>query len=96
MPYTKPAARLPFADGIQALRDAFAEVGATDGDLTYVLTSVALAWLEYHQPPHSFTLRGDVMKAFECAKLEFYERRMRAYEDAKRIANGDVYGEDTL
>ena len=93
MPYTKPEDRLPFADGIQALRDAFAEVGATDGDLNYVLTSVALAWLEYHQPPHGYSLRSDVIKAFECAKLEFYRRMLAPYENCAIMKSGDVYEE---
>ena len=93
MPYTQPDARLPFADGIQALRDAFASVGATDGDLNYVLTSVALAWLEYHQPPWGYSLRADVIKALECAKLEFYRRMLVDYERGKCYDNGDVYPE---
>ncbi len=91
MPYIKVGDRIKYKIGIQRLADAFAAAGAGDGDLNYVLTSVALAWLEYHQPPHDYSLRSDVIKAFECAKLEFYERRVRLYEDGAMIRNGDVY-----
>ncbi|KKM20324.1 hypothetical protein LCGC14_1646640 [marine sediment metagenome] len=91
MPYIKQDDRAIYESGIQAFRDAFAAVGAGDGDLNYVLTSVALAWLEYHQPPHGYSLRSDVIKALECAKLEFYRRMLVDYEDKKIEENGDVY-----
>ena len=82
MPYIPQEDRLVYQPGIDRLKDAFARVGAGDGELNYVLTKVALAWLEYHKPPHGYALLGDVMKAFECAKLEYYEQKMRPYEDA--------------
>ena len=93
MPYIKPSYKGVYENGIQSIREAFAGVVAGDGELNYVLTSVALAWLEYHQPPHSYSLLSDVVKAFECAKLEYYERKMRPYEDEKRKENGDVYSD---
>ena len=91
MPYIKSSDKGVYEKGIRSIREAFAGVGASDGELNYVLTSVALAWLNYHQPPHNYSLRSDVVKAFECAKLEFYERRVRPYEDEKIKENGDVY-----
>ena len=91
MPYIKSEDKIVYKEGIQSLKDAFAEIGAGDGDLNYVLTSVALAWLSYHQPPYGYALRGDVIKAFECAKFEYYERAMKPYEHQKRLDNGEVY-----
>ena len=91
MPYIKIGDRIKYKIGIQRLADAFAAASAGDGDLNYVLTSVALAWLEYHQPPHNYALRSDVVKAFECAKLEWYRRMLVPFENGKIAENGDVY-----
>ena len=91
MPYIKPEDRSVYEPGLEHLRDAFAKVGAGDGDLNYVLTAVALAWLSYHQPPHGYALCSDVVKAFECAKLEWYRRMLVSHENGKIAENGDVY-----
>ena len=91
MPYVKQSYRGVYAKGIKSIREAFAGVGAGDGELNYVLTSVALAWLDYHQPPHGYAMLSGVVKALECAKLEFYRRRMAPYEDEKIKENGDIY-----
>lgn len=96
MPYTDQKDRPVYAAGIQELADAFTVVGAGDGDLNYVLTKVALAWLTYHQPPYNYSLRGRVLLAFEAAKLEYYERVMKPYEQQKRYLNGDVYPPEVL
>jgi len=96
MPYVDGVSRFIYEDGLQEIAEAFAESGAGDGDLNYVLTKVAIAWLMYHQPPFNYSLRGRVLLAFEAAKLEYYERVMRPYEDKKRAANGDVYPEELL
>ena len=96
MPYIRQDDRAIYESGIQAFRDAFAAAGAGDGDLNYVLTSVALVWLEYHQPPYNYSLRSRVLAAFEAAKLEFYRRAMAAYEDDKIEENGDVFPEEVL
>lgn len=96
MPYIKQEDKPVYETGIQALTDAFAAVGAGDGDLNYVLTSVALAWLTYHQPPYGYALRGRVLLALEAAKLEYYRRVMAPYEDDKIEENGDVYPREVL
>ncbi|KKK97457.1 hypothetical protein LCGC14_2652580, partial [marine sediment metagenome] len=76
MPYIRRKDKTVYNGGIQLLGEAFAAVGAGDGDLNYVLTSVALAWIDYHKPPYSYTLYSNVVKALECAKLEFYRRKL--------------------
>ncbi len=96
MPYIDDRDKTVYDQGLNEITDAFARVGASDGDLNYVLTKVAMAWLLYHQPPYNYTLRGKVLLAFEAAKLEFYRRVMAPYEDRKREENGDVYPEEVL
>ena len=96
MPYIENDDKPIYESGIQYISDAFAAVGAGDGDLNYVLTKVAIAWLTYHQPPYNYSLRSDVMKAFTCAGFEWYERVMRPYEERKMRANGDCYPEEVL
>ena len=91
MPYILPESKDIYCEGIAAIEEAFAAVGAGDGDLNYVLTKVCLAWLSYHQPPHGYKLLSDVIKALECAKMEWYRRKLAPYEDKKREENGDVY-----
>ncbi len=94
MPYIEDRDKIVYEQGLNEITDAFARVGAGDGDLNYVLTKVAIAWLLYHQPPYNYSLRSAVMKAFTCAGFEWYERVMRPYEDKKREENGEVYPEE--
>ena len=96
MPYIKPEDKPVYAVGIQELADAFASVGAGGGDLNYVLTRVALAWLMYHQPPYNYELRSTAFKELQCAANEFYWRVVRPYEDRKIEENGDVYPREVL
>lgn len=39
----------------------------------------------------SYATVNEAMGALECAKLEFYARIARPYENKKAIANGEVY-----
>ena len=96
MPYIDGAGKFIYEDGIREIAETFAETGAGDGDLNYVLTKVALAWLMYHKPPWGYSLRADVIKAFEAAKLEYYRRVLVPYEEKKIAENGDVYPREVL
>ena len=96
MPYIDNEDKPVYEYALRKLGETFAATGAGDGDLNYVLTRVAIEWLMYHKPPFNYSLRGRVLLAFEAAKLEYYERVMRPYEDKKRAANGDVYPEEVL
>ncbi len=96
MPYIERGDKLVYTDALAEIQDAFASVGAGDGDLNYMLTQVAIAWMMYHKPPYNYSLRGRVLLAFEAAKLEYYRRVMAPYEDAKIVANGDVFPEEVL
>lgn len=61
----------------------------TPGELNYVLTKVAISYLDtkglrYH-------VLNDIMGAFTGACAEFYRRVVAPYEDKKIAENGDVY-----
>ena len=94
MPYTEQKDRPIYDGGLQLLSEAFAAVGAGDGDLNYVLTKVVIAWLTYQQPPYNYVLRGRGLLALHAAAQEYYDRVMRPYEDKKIRENGDVYPEE--
>jgi len=57
------------------------------GELTYVIYRAAVQHL-----PESpcYADYAEVVAALENAKLEFYHRHVRKYEDRKIIQNGDV------
>ena len=96
MPYIPRENKLAYMDALAEIQDAFASAEAGDGDLNYVLTQVAVAWLMYHNPPYGYTMRSRVLAAFEGAKMEYYRRVMAPYEDRKREDNGDVFPEEVL
>jgi len=57
------------------------------GELTYVLYRACIDYLPSHA---RFADYSQVMAALECAKLEFYRRRVAPYEDTKIPESGDV------
>ena len=61
----------------------------TAGELTYVLTRFADAWIAVEGL--SYDAIAGAIAAFECSKLELYRRVAAPYEDSKMEANGDVY-----
>jgi hypothetical protein len=59
------------------------------GELNFAITSLLI---EYAQRQGlRYQVINDVLGALEGAKLEFYARVARPYEDTKIAANGDVY-----
>ena len=63
--------------------------GLSNGELNYLMTQLGLLYLKRHGT--SYNTISDVVKAMECAKLEFYARVARPYEQEKCQINGDVY-----
>jgi hypothetical protein len=61
----------------------------SSGELNYAITELLKAYLKDNGKRYA-TL-NDIIGALEGAKLEFYDRVVRAYEDQKRDENGDVY-----
>lgn len=60
-----------------------------EGQLTYLLTEVALAYLR--ASPKRFSTLCRIEGAFGCAKAEFARRVRDRYEDQKIAENGDVF-----
>ncbi len=89
MPYIPIADRKVFAPVLNDLHRVVFERGLSNGELNYLLTMLGNLYLERHGL--SYNTGSDVIKAFECAKLEFYRRVMVPYEDRKAVENGDVY-----
>ncbi len=61
----------------------------TPGELNYMLTLFCKDYLDRHGL--SYQTINDIVGALEGAKLEFYARVARPYEDEKIKQNGDVY-----
>ena len=61
----------------------------TSGELNYMLTMVAIGYLERHGLRYETI--NDIIGALEGAKLEFTRRVAFPYEDKKIALNGDVY-----
>jgi len=86
MPYITPQRKEAFAEfkhAIDALRIDSA------GELNYLITTLALTYLEQHG--EAYKALNEVVGAMECAKLEFYRRRVVPLEESKRVENGDVF-----
>ena len=79
MPYIKKASRS---------RARFRPDNA--GELNYAITKLIDAY--YHLPGNkNYQAINDIVGALDGAKLEFYHRVARKYEDIKWSENGDVY-----
>lgn len=62
---------------------------STAGQLNYCMTMLALEYLELKG--ECYQTHAEIISAFEAAKLEWYRRKVAVYEDAKCLANGEVY-----
>ncbi len=89
MPYIEKKDRERFTLVLEDLKEVVNETGLSNGELNYLMTMLAETYINRHG--RSYNTLSDVIKAFECAKLEFYRRRVAPYEDNKIRENGDVY-----
>lgn len=64
------------------------------GELNYMITAMCLAYLQ--DKGESYQTHADIMSALECAKQEWYRRKVAPYENEKAQANGDVYAPNYL
>lgn len=89
MPYIPKADRAAFDGVLTWLEEKVVKPrGISNGELNYLFTRLAIMYTEKHGV--SYNTLSDVIKAFECAKLEFYRRQVAPYEDEKIKQNGDV------
>lgn len=89
MPYIPQNDRDRFAEAFGELNDEIQCNGITNGELNYLMSKLAIFYVEKHGK--SYNTLSDVVKAFECAKLEFVRRLMNEYEDEKARIHGDIY-----
>lgn len=89
MPYIPQADRERFNLGIGHLAEQIGNGGISNGELNYLITTLGRLYIIRHGK--SYNTLSDVVKAMECAKLEFYRRVVAPYEDQKIKENGDVF-----
>ena len=89
MPYITEEDRSKFESPLDLLTEIIHKYGISNGELNYLMTYLGKLYMDRHGM--SYNVGSDVIKAFECAKLEFYRRMMAPYEDRKMQENGDVY-----
>lgn len=89
MPYIPLKDRFRFDSALDIAHATIQKDGISNGELNYLLTKIATFYLGKHGT--SYNTISDVIKAFECAKLEFYRRVAGPYEDKKAEQNGDCY-----
>lgn len=81
MPYIKQEDR-------EAL-DWFHRTAQTAGELNYLITDLCKDYIK--DKGLTYQTINDIIGSLEGAKLEFYSRVARPYEDKKIEENGDVY-----
>lgn len=66
----------------------------TAGELNFMITELLLVYMRHNGK--SYGTYNDIIGACEGAKLEFYRRVVKNYEDKKIDLNGDVYTREDL
>lgn len=89
MPYITKQDQARYDVVLGELQKAVDNSGISNGDLNYLMTKLGLQYLKQHGT--SYNTISDVVKALECAKLEFYRRVAANYEDGKKLQNGDIF-----
>lgn len=72
-------------------RDIARHYPATAGELNFAITDLLCYYIRFKTL--NYQTISDIVGALVGAKLEFYARVVRPYEDKKRKENGDVYEE---
>jgi len=87
MPYISKNDRPKFDDILTVLKNKLPEI-KTEGELNYLITSILNVYLQ--QKGERYATYNDIIGVLECAKLEYYRRKVATYENIKIINNGDV------
>ena len=89
---------MPYIDGnmrdrldylVDDLISKLRNTDALDGQLNYVITRLLAGAYGVDREPR-YSKINDIVGILECAKLEFFDRIARPYEDTKMKQNGDV------
>lgn len=91
-PHCGEAVDLPYVPRQRRQELLGGAVAETPGDLSFLFSSIADDYLQRKRL--SYATINDIVGALEGAKLEFYARVARPYEDGKIEAHGDVYLDD--
>lgn len=59
------------------------------GELNYLISKLVDRYVESRGA--SYKVYNEVIGVLECAKLEYYRRRLAPYEDGAVERNGDIY-----
>jgi len=87
MPYIQKERRQRLDDKIEALAKAV-DMNHREGEFNYIITRLFLE-LSGEGRYHDY---NELIGALECAKLEFYRRKLAPYEDKKIKETGDIQG----
>lgn len=82
MPYIKQADREEIEDEIHDF------IAHNAGELNYIITVICNDYLSYRA--EKYQTYNDIIGVLECAKMEYYRRKVAPYEDDKIKENGDV------
>lgn len=85
MPYIRPQRRQDLDTAITTVENELPDCNT--GDFTYIIYRLMSAMV---QNSPSYAKYSGIIGAIECAKAEFYRRKIAPYEDTKIIENGDV------
>jgi len=87
MPYIKENRRYEYDDGLDSLINSLRGHSFPPGDLNFIITClIHEAWITNPR----YDTGNELIGVLECAKQEFYRRKLAPYEDTKIQENGDV------
>lgn len=89
MPYINKQDKEILDELMKPLLERFKQAGvplAYDGEMNYVITKLLLNFYD----GYGYQAYNRAMGVLECAKQEFYRRKIAPYEDEKIKQNGDI------
>jgi len=87
MPYVKKDRRWEYVDGLNELLVVLEGYSFPPGDLNYIITKLLHAAWDCNP---RYDTGNELVGVLECAKQEFYRRKLAPYEDKKIQENGDL------
>ena len=87
MPYIKKNSREQYDDDIDRLILILENNDFSGGHLNYIISRLCNAKFEAHR---TYSEGESIIGVLECAKQEFYRRKLAVLEDEKIKDNGDI------
>lgn len=85
MPYIKAEQRPPIEEAVNAALDHI----DADGKLNFAISKLIDGYAE--KMGRNYMTYNAIIGVLECAKLEYYRRRIALYEIEKAAQNGEVF-----